>query len=339
MDRAGLIGAADPEISLIGGSPGADSSPVSHVRSASAGDQARHEGNQSESVGREDSEGGSELSLFEIDWLDVEVAKAISVYSSSSSIQSFIDSVDILDDSLLDHAFSARRCLPSDRVFHGQGSSDFDFLFLYSKLVKDSRLRLPLDEFSIRVLRALNVALTQLHPNSWAYLRGFQMLCLGLGLTATPVIFLHHYCTRPGKKVGWLSLVSQNKNRLLGPYSSSYKCFKDTYFKVVINPESRQFVFDGAVSKFPLYWTRKPTKFTLWPRFDLLADDFIFIGKLDQLPCQIPTRRLIECLTAIDPAGVAVGKRLFCILNFHSSASNLYFVFCRHYPVNGSVWW
>ena len=70
----------------------------------------------------------------------------MSVYSSSSSVQSFLDSVDILDDSLMDHAFSARRCLPSDRVFHGLGSSDFDFFFLYSKVVKDSRLRLSLDE-------------------------------------------------------------------------------------------------------------------------------------------------------------------------------------------------
>ena len=149
----------------------------------------------------------------------------MSIYNSSSSVQSFLDSVDILDDSLPDHAFSVRRCLPSDRVFHGQGSSDLDFFFLYSKVVKDSQLCLPLDEFSIGVLRALNVVPTQLHPNSWAYLRGFQMLCLALGLTATLASFLHHYCTRPGKKVDWLSLVSQNKNRLLNPHSSSYKFF------------------------------------------------------------------------------------------------------------------
>jgi len=50
-------GAADPEISLIRGSPDADSSPVSRVWSILAADEARYEGNQSESVGREDSEG------------------------------------------------------------------------------------------------------------------------------------------------------------------------------------------------------------------------------------------------------------------------------------------
>jgi len=277
-------GTADPEISLIGGSPGVDSSLVSRVQLVPAEGDARCEGNQSVSVSREDSEGGSEPSLFEINWLDSNVAKAVSVYSSSSFVQSFLDNVDILDDSLPDAGFSARRCLPSDLVFHSRGSSNLDFFFLYAKVVKDSRLRLPLDEFSIGVLRALNVASTQLHPNSWTYMQGFQMLCLGLGLTTTPALFLHHYCTRPGKRVGWLSLVSQSKNRLLNPYSSSYKFFKDTFFKVMINPEGRRSVFDGVVSKFPLYWTRKPTKFTLWPRSDLSTNDFIAIGKLDQLP-------------------------------------------------------
>jgi len=167
-----------------------------------------HDGLSTGSASREESERGSELSPFEVNWLDSEVVKAASLYTTPSSIESFVDRVDILGASLPDNAFSARKCHHSDREFFGRGSSPVDFFFLYAKVIKDSRLRLPLDEFSTGVLRALNVAPTQLHPNSWAYIRGFQMLCLGLGLTATPALFLHHYCTRPGKKVGWLSLVS-----------------------------------------------------------------------------------------------------------------------------------
>jgi len=135
------------------------------------------------------------LSPFEVDWLDSEVVKVVSVYNTSSSVQSFVDSVDILDVSFSDNLFSVRRCLSFDRVFHRRGSSSVEFFFLYDKVVKDSRLQLPLDKFSIGVLRALNVAPTQLHPNSWAYIRGFQMLCLGLGLNTTLTLFLRHYCT------------------------------------------------------------------------------------------------------------------------------------------------
>jgi len=245
-----------------------------------------------------------------------------SVYTTPSSIESFLDRVDILGASLPDNAFSAHKCHHSDRVFFGRGSSPVDFFFLYAKVIKDSRLRLPLDEFSTGVLRALNVAPTQLHPNSWAYIRGFQMLCLGLGLTTTPALFLHYYCTRPGKKVGWLSLVSQNKNRLLDPYTSSYKNFKETFFKIIIREGGYRFVFDGGVPKFPLYWTKKSTRFTIWPRSDFTAEDFLAIGKLEQLPRQIFTRRLIECSSASDPAGAVVGKWFCCRLSTYPSLSD-----------------
>jgi len=160
---------------------------------------------------------------------------------------------------------------------------------MYAKVFKDSCLQLPFDEFSIGVLRVLNVAPTQLHPNSWVYLRGFRKLCLGLGLTATPALFLHHYCTRPGKKVGWLSLVNQNKNRLLASYTSSYKHFKETFFRVIVKGEGCRYVYDDGMPKFPLYWTRELVKFTLWPRLDYTTEDFLAIGTLDQLPCQIST--------------------------------------------------
>jgi len=151
---------------------------------------------------RDGSDGNSEPSPFETDWLDSEVVKAASVFTSTSSVQSFVDSVDIFDPSLPNDIFGFRRSSLSDRVFHGQGSSPDPFFFMYAKVFRDSHLQLPFNEFSIEVLKALNVAPTQLHPNSWAYIRGFRMLCLGLGLTATPALFLHHYCTRPGKKVG-----------------------------------------------------------------------------------------------------------------------------------------
>jgi len=192
-------------------------------------------------------------------------------------------------------------------MFHGRGSSPFDFFFMYSKFVRDSRI-LPLDEFSTGILRALNVAPAQLHSNSWAYIGGFQMLCLGLGLNATQPLFLHHYCTRRGKKVGWVSMVSQSKNRLLNLFSSLYKCFKETFFKVLVKGESHQYVYDGDVPKFPLYWTRSPTKYMLWPRLTFTTVDFLALGTLQQMPRQTSTGRLLGCYSANDKAGAVASK-------------------------------
>jgi len=94
------------------------------------------------------------LSPFEVDWLDSEVINVAFVYNTSSFVKSFVDSVDMLDTSLPDNVFSLHRCLPTNQVFRSQGSSLLIFFFLYAKVIKDSRLQLPLDEFSTGVLRA-----------------------------------------------------------------------------------------------------------------------------------------------------------------------------------------
>ena len=128
----------------------------------------------------------------------------------------------------------------------------------------------------------------------------------GLGLNATPPLFLHHYCTRSGKKVSWLSLLSQSKNRLLNPFSSSYKHFKETFFKVLVKGHSRRYVFDDDVPKFPLYWMKTPTKYMLWLRSTFTIENVLALGTLEQLPRKISTQRLLGCYSANDKAGVVV---------------------------------
>jgi len=58
------------------------------------------------------------------------------------------------------------KCSVSDRVCYGREEGEPDFFFMYSAFFTDVHVRLPLDEFTMGVLRILNVAPTQLHPNS-----------------------------------------------------------------------------------------------------------------------------------------------------------------------------
>jgi len=60
----------------------------------------------------------------------------------------------------------------------------------------NSYVHLPFDEFTMGVLRVLNVAPTQLYPNSWDY------------VLLSPQFFLHYYSSRPVSHIRWLSLVS-----------------------------------------------------------------------------------------------------------------------------------
>ena len=75
------------------------------------------------------------------------------------------------------------------------------FFYMYMCHFSQLHVRLPLDDFTMGVLRALNVAPTQLHPNRWAYLQAFCILCESLYLEPTSYAFLYFYDTRPQK---WL---------------------------------------------------------------------------------------------------------------------------------------
>jgi len=55
--------------------------------------QVVHDITERKLISREDVEGGANLPPFENDWLDSEVIKAVSILTSSSSIQAFVDSV------------------------------------------------------------------------------------------------------------------------------------------------------------------------------------------------------------------------------------------------------
>lgn len=61
-------------------------------------------------------------------------------------------------------------------------------------------------DFEGEILSLMNVAPIQLHPNSWAFLRAFQILCKSLKIEPTVNKFMYFYQLKMGVKVGWASL-------------------------------------------------------------------------------------------------------------------------------------
>jgi len=55
-------------------------------------------------------------------------------------------------------------------VCHCREGLEGDIFYMYACMFTELHVRLPLDEFTMGVLRLLNVAPTQLHPNSWGSL-------------------------------------------------------------------------------------------------------------------------------------------------------------------------
>jgi len=153
---------------------------------------------------------------------------------------------------------------------HGREGHSHDFFYMYATLMTDLHVCVPFDDFTMGVLRVLNVVPSQLHPNSWAALQAFRLVCRVLHLKPSPQVFLQYYSTRPGKLASWVSLVGQSHHCLLASYTQSFKRFKTGFFKVIIRSIGVEyFYFDDATPKLPFYLTKTPTTYRIWPRESL----------------------------------------------------------------------
>ena len=127
------------------------------------------------------------------------------------------------------------------------------FCFIYSTIFQRLELRLPFTPFERTLLTEVNVAPAELHPNSWAFMRAFAILCCNLGLTPSVDTFLYFFEVKDlGKKL-WVNFNGVAGRVLLTLFQQSYKGFKKNFFKVRNNRRDPS-LLDG----FPLYWTEKP---------------------------------------------------------------------------------
>ncbi|RDY13459.1 hypothetical protein CR513_01623, partial [Mucuna pruriens] len=104
--------------------------------------------------------------------------------------------------------------------------------YLYDTLHSKLGVKLPFSHFERAVLQVLNIAPNQLHPNGWAYVRAFELLCEDLKKAPTLGVFFWFYTVKKAEKVGWTSLCSRPKHKLFQPFLASYKKFKTRFFKV-----------------------------------------------------------------------------------------------------------
>jgi len=190
-----------------------------------------------------------------------QVLKQSSKYRWSTSLEYFIASVPLVVPDVERGFVSMEKCLVSDRVCYCREEGESDYFFMYSAFFTDVHVRLHIDEFII-----LNVAPTQLHPNSWGYLQCFWLLCEMFGLTPSPQSFLHYYSARPSIPIRWVSLVSQYGTVLFAPYIVSYKHSKTEFFHVAIETTYRKYCYYDDVPKFPFHWTTNPVHYLYWPR-------------------------------------------------------------------------
>ena len=130
------------------------------------------------------------------DWVDPSVLQIPSKMKSSDDLDGFLAvHKNFLALDCPTEALSVDICGVTDRVCHGRENAPHDFFFVYSTFFSHLHMSFPFDDFTVNVLKILNVAPTQLHPNSWAILQAFRIICKIFGLTPTAESFLYYYNT------------------------------------------------------------------------------------------------------------------------------------------------
>ncbi|QCD79108.1 hypothetical protein DEO72_LG1g2747 [Vigna unguiculata] len=142
-------------------------------------------------------------------WVAADVRDQSSLFRWSRLLNSWLNCTPVMSRGVSGDIVSLERVSAIDRVCHGQEGAAEKFFYMYMCHFSKLHVQLPFDDFTMGVLRALNVAPTQLHPNSWAYLQAFRILCESLYLEPSPYAFLYFYDTRP-RRAGYLAFFNQS---------------------------------------------------------------------------------------------------------------------------------
>jgi len=235
-------------------------------------------------------------------WAAADVRSQSSLFRWSRLLNSWLNCTPVVSKGVSGDIVSLERVSAIDRVCHGQEGATEKFFYMYMCHFSQLHVRLSLDDFIMGVLRVLNVAPTQLHPNSWAYLQAFRILCQSLYLEPTPYAFLYFYDTRPRRPATWLSLISRPSISRLDAFSQSFKHFKDGYFKVVVKDEGKaHFLNADGSTKFPFSWTSNPSRYKDIGMEELSAGDKEVVGMLLKFVDKLPTKGLVRVYNLVHP--------------------------------------
>jgi len=141
--------------------------------------------------------------------VDVTVRNIATTLRKSDDLDKLIARAPLVRSGLPSDIIVAEICGYTDHVCHGRENAPVDFFFVYNTLFTNLRVTLSFDEFTSNVLKFLNLAPTQLHPNSWACLLAFRMVSHLFDLTPRAEVFLYYYNTYPANPISWVSLASR----------------------------------------------------------------------------------------------------------------------------------
>ncbi|GAU51761.1 hypothetical protein TSUD_415500 [Trifolium subterraneum] len=215
---------------------------------------------------------------------------------------------------------------------------------MYQIAFEQMGYRLPFSDFEVAVFRYLHLTPSQLHPNSLAFIRAFEMTASYLGFMPTIPLFFHAFHlqrSRPkgdaANKFGWVSLKQSTK--LFEMFLESVRGFKDSYFFIkplnsvswqsiiyrgpakdatgapLIGPDGRPILED--YSRFPLSWRKshylKPASDFIYSTEELTVEELsnyeqmkVFVGSFPRKTYEDENGNVV-----LDGSGAPLTKKCF----------------------------
>nr|KYP67970.1 hypothetical protein KK1_021587 [Cajanus cajan] len=179
----------------------------------------------------------------------------------------------------------------------GKSTGSLHF-YVYQCFFRDLGVRLPFTQFECDFLNYINAAPSQLHPNSWDFLRAFQVLCTMLGMEVSLRVFLSFYQLKSGvPPYGVLSLNGGKDGGLFTLYSQSYKNYRQEFFWVAlvdVDPSEDGAFYFGGLPKFPFYWCPDPSGFNRVDPSQLTAPEVAAVEDLKALPRPLDVKLILS---------------------------------------------
>ncbi|XP_029125024.1 uncharacterized protein LOC109788159 [Cajanus cajan] len=191
---------------------------------------------------------------------------------------------------------SIEPCSSEERIFFKVSTSP-PHVYMYQCLFRDLGVVIPFTPFEFEFLKKINVAPSQLHPNSWGFVLIFQILCSVMGIKLSLGVFMHFYQIKLGEPpFGWVSLSGSSNVGLFQIFLQSYKKFKEEFFKVqsAHKDATSDTIFHlNGEPKFPLSWKSQPIRFYGSKGLVLSAAEKKDIEKLEVLARPLESKAIL----------------------------------------------
>ncbi|MED6145655.1 hypothetical protein PIB30_027374 [Stylosanthes scabra] len=248
-------------------------------------------------------------------WVDLDVLGAKSVVDEEF-VESFNEHYSSCVGSVGEGGYQVIAPDSEDRVYYVDVEND-SCIFVYEAIFTKVGIRLLFTEFEVEVLKGCGIAPSQIHPNSWGFIRGFEVICHEFGFPTSLGVFHHLFkLTKPfsKEKQKWLSFRANQNMKVFEMLEESVRDFKCLFFKVVPQPGTNPFWIDEEGNyRFPLSWNESWVSPQV-NREDLSKSEQLFIDVLSDCWGKKPhlkTRKLLTQSSEFiqkDILGVMSGK-------------------------------